>query len=477
MDEARVGRGGLPGRMAAALFASVLALLLVHAALPGLGGERFLVLARAIVRDGTVILGERPGLPGSPWVYGNDELVWEGHVVLNTNPGYSFLLVPGEVLACALRKGESRFEMLLALAALPLPLAALAVVALADLAARTTGKVSSGLLAGAIFLFGTPQGVLSCCLNQNSTLCALLVLSLASAVFPRGNVLARAALAGALAGTAFLVDVSAVFFAALVAAHVARSSGVRALAAFGAGFALLAAVMLPYDEACFGRPFALPNAVFVEAWKLKGQTVDVPPGPHLLTPSGVFYGLLSWRGGLLCFCPFVVPAIHAGARAARASFPRKEDTTLLALALTCAAVGYGIVNASWQHLELVQNTIFGPRYQLWGLPLAALLFVSGKRSCLSWATAAWSLVVCASGLMYPPPIPSGCAWRFYQSAVLVLVSGPRSPLACSLPSSEVWYGYDTRASTGLGLEVLAIGLVLLWVRAGFREAAREAVSS
>jgi len=444
--------------LAALLFASALFILVVHAN-PPLRTDRFPRLALLIVHQRSLSEPVDDPVRGVH-VAKFDDLVIDGRLYCNTNPGQAFLMVPGAVIATRFGPSAERLATLLMLVCGPLPLCALAIVALVEMGLHLGLDLPRSLAAAALFFLGTPFLTLSCMGVQNGPQAALGVIA-AWAIFVdrRWSV----PLAGGVMGLAFLVDAAALLLAAILGVVIARTRGRRSALIFFAVFVASSLVTLgPYDQACFGSWSALPNRVFFTARVEHGVLNDtIPrPGPAHLDLEGLDYAALSWTTGLLWFTPFVVVALWSTVRGAASSASRNLGP--LGAVPTLVALLYDASAASWSHHEVLQNGFFGPRYQLWAAPFAALALVAGGSRQVAWGAGIWSIAVGLCAAMYPPVLSF---WRFYASWTLVLLRGPRAPLVSALLGSRAsLYEYRHGEASGWELSCLALLLLGAWAR-------------
>jgi hypothetical protein len=323
------------------------------------GPDRFTLRIDAFV-DGA------RGLPTGDWALGSD-----GRYYPNKPPGVSWLGAPAYAALYGLERlagleprgeGVTRLNAVaLALWAAVLPTSLSTALLFAFLAAAGAAR-RDALLGALAYAFGTLAFPYDTSLWGHTTAAACVLAALCLAWWPGG--VRRPALAGALGGAAVLVEYTAVFpFAAVAAGLLGSRAAVRQRVGFAAGAAAPLLALLLYHHAVFGgllvTATARGNPLFREAGRAFGGVL----GPVSLEALG---GLTfsAWRG-LFLYCPVLLFALVGARQRWRGGERALAAACLGAFAATLLFVAS--FNAWWG------GWAAGPRYLIVAIPLLAVL--------------------------------------------------------------------------------------------------------
>lgn len=246
--------------------------------------------------------------------------------------------------------------------AVSLPHAALGPL-LFDLMIALGAASSAAFLAVLGFALGTPAWLHAAQFSGHETAGALALASFAAcralSAQRRGSAAAWLG-AGLLAGLAALCEFQAGWLALVVAAYAAfRAPDRRARAAFAAGGAACAALLLAYDRACFGSwwtvSYARQGAAFADSARVGFVGVSFPE------PVAAAKLLFSPSRGLFFVSPVLLPALPGFA-----ALFRRREIRAEALALAAACAGAFAINAGYSNWHAGWS--FGPRYLVSALP-------------------------------------------------------------------------------------------------------------
>lgn len=307
-----------------------------------------------------------------------DEARFGGHAYLDKAPGMTLLALPAVALADALppprpplpatvwdrpfeRYMDVRLRLAVALASALI--AALATVALHDLAWRTSGSAGGALFAAIAFALGTPIWGWSTTVFGHAPVAGLFVIAVwalwrAGAARPR----LFAALAGAALGLAALIELQAVIAGAVIAGwglwRLRRVPVALAVAA-AAGMAVLMIPLAGYNLIAFGTPFRLGyQGVSGFPGMEQGLFGLTSPKPAVL--SEILFGL---RRGLIWVAPVLLFAPAGLWQLGR----RHRD---LAIVAAIAASAVLLVNAAYVYWDGGHST--GPRHAVPAIGLLAI---------------------------------------------------------------------------------------------------------
>lgn len=259
-------------------------------------------------------------------------------------------------------------------------------------------------------------------------------------------------LAGALLALAAVSEYPAAVPAALLFGTAAwrRSPGRAVRIAIGA--LPLLALLLAYDAACFGNPFALSSG-FERAAGFRDLAAGGAFGIGLPTPSGLAELLVDPSKGLLLFCPFVVLGVRALPATAKAIGARAAIALAgVPVCLLLLYAGYPNRHGGWT---------VGPRYLVAALPFLVLPLVfreGGKLESLLLGASAAAIVPLA--VTFPFAAPG-------QTAPWVTVAGPLLADGLAAPSLFHLAGFRHPEFAPLVFAAAAAGLSIPWSRTIF----------
>jgi hypothetical protein len=226
----------------------------------------------------------------------------------------------------------------------------------------------------ALYALGTPAASYAHLLYGHQLAAALLAVGTGLLVDvgpsprPAGTALVRAALGGALAGSAVAVEYGAVFaglpLAVLLLSRIRQPGGARALGASLAGALVPIALLATYHRAAFGSPWStgyhhVTNAEFAAKHGEGLLGLGLPRWEAFSTH------LLSADGGLVWWAPPLVLALYGLLQLALAPGPQRAEARVhLGLVLL-----YVLVVAS---LSFEGGWRVGPRYLVVALPSLVL---------------------------------------------------------------------------------------------------------
>lgn len=341
-------------------------------------------LARAIVEDGTLSIdgpcGHVPGSVPATCANTGDFAVRDGRLYSDKAPGVSLVAVPAVAAARpvlraagvdpASPRGLSAVLWAATVLAVGLPLA---ISMLAFLAVSRRLAARGGVFATVVLCLGTPTWAYATHLWGHALAAACLVAAFAAAaaVADGGSRRRRFLLGlatGASGGLAVVTELTAVGPAALVAGFAltsARPRGRRAVVGVAggllAGAGAFAALLLAYDAAAFGSPFAIGYASVsgFEGMRRGLFGVGLPRGDVLAEI------LVGERRGLLVLAP-VLAVAPAGLLLALRE-PGKRALAAVALAV---AAWYVLLNASYFYWT--GGWSYGPRHLAPAIPFLCL---------------------------------------------------------------------------------------------------------
>ncbi|WP_294047284.1 hypothetical protein [Sphingomonas sp.] len=399
-----------------------------------------------------------------------DQARFDGHVYLDKAPGMTLLALPAVAIADRLLPPrppipdtvyDAPFEayltvrLRLAVAMVSAVIAALAAVALYDLAWRTTSSASGALFASIGFALGTPVWGWSTTLFGHAPVAGLFVIA-TWALWRAGEERpARfAALGGAALGLAALIELQAVLAGAVIALWgVWRlRRGPRAIGAMVlAGGATLLIPLASYNLVAFGTPF-----------RLGYQGVTGFPGMHeglfgLTAPKPVVIAkiLVGLRRGLVWVAPILLLAVPG-----LCLFPRRMRG--LGVMAAATAIVVLLVNAAYVYWDGGHST--GPRHAVPAIGMLAIgLAPLWARLRQHWARAAAvallgvsvaiNLAIAAANVTTPD------TYRFPLWDPILTVDWPNGALR-TLPSD--FLGWSPVAGVALYLALaLPLGILLL----------------
>jgi len=185
----------------------------------------------------------------------------------------------------------------------------------------------------------------------------------------------RAALAGALAGLAFLFDPLAGFAVAVLGVHVVTGAPQRMRRAVGyaVGLAGPVALFLAYNRACFGHPLETGIHHLVDP----GYAEKYARGFHGFnrpTADGLFGLWLSGRRGMLFLSPFLALALPGWWR-----MWRDGDAKARADAVTCVAVTMAVSLFGMMSIDWTGGWSVGSRYLVPAIPFVLVGVASALR--------------------------------------------------------------------------------------------------
>jgi hypothetical protein len=241
-------------------------------------------------------------------------------------------------------------------------------------AAAARARVDFGLI---VWLFATPAWANAKLLFGHSLAACLLGVGILTLIGEPGVRLSagKAALGGALAAGAVLVEYTAVFAGPAVAVWLLwreRGRWRQIVAALG-GALLPIAILAGYHDAVFGGPLVTPyHRVVDEGFSaVHGRGLL---GLQLPSATSLYEHLLSPWGGLLVWAPLCLFGIFGGLHAARTSHDQGER----ARQLLCAAVA-GSLLLVLIGLEQSGGWRVGPRYFVLALPLTVPGLIAAVR--------------------------------------------------------------------------------------------------
>lgn len=174
-------------------------------------------------------------------------------------------------------------------------------------------------------------------------------------------------LAGFLAGWAAISEYPVGVLGLFLLVYAWRTVGRRALAPFAAGAIAPFALLMMYDDACFGSPFALGYAHLANA-EFRSVIDSGFYGLRAPAPAAAFALVASEHRGLLPLAPWTLATV-LGAIAIRRGRPRE----LLFLAGSAAFLF--LLAASYARWD--GGAAMGPRYFVPALPFVAILAAFG----------------------------------------------------------------------------------------------------
>jgi len=354
-------------------------------------------LLRALAERGTAEISPELRDLGSH----TDVAIHAGRSYSDKAPGLSVAAVPGyEILRLFLPEPSSLQDWLVFYGARVFSVTLVVLAALLLFIRRAVRMAPpSSLLPVWLFalLFATPFPVYARSFFSHAFVAGLLFLSFA--LISSGESAAAAGGAGLLAGAAVASEFPVIVIALCLLALVAlRTSGPR-LAAFAAGAAVPAVLLLWYHAHNFGGPLHFP-ATFSQAWPIlakRGVAGVSWPAPSAL--AGLF---LDGSHGLLYFSPFLVlwPLVAVPAlRRETSLLPATLGPLLLLLVIA------GFVPPHWRG-----GWCLGPRYLVAGFLLVFWLLV--RRVRLDDRPGAQFLLL--AGVVYSAVIVAICGSTFWM---------------------------------------------------------------
>jgi hypothetical protein len=241
-------------------------------------------------------------------------------------------------------------------------------------AAAARARVDFGLM---VWLFATPAWANAKLLFGHSLAACLLGIGVLTLIGKPGVRLSpgKAAIGGALAAGAVLVEYTAVFAGPAIGIWLLwreRGRWSVIMAALGGALAPIA-ILAGYHDAVFGGPFVTPyHRVVDESFAaVHGRGIL---GLQLPSATSLYEHLLSPWGGLLVWAPLCVFGILGGLHAARTTHDHGER----ARQLLCAAVA-GSLLLVLIGLEQSGGWRVGPRYFVLAMPLTVPGLVAAVR--------------------------------------------------------------------------------------------------
>jgi len=398
-----------------------------------------------------------------------DKAQFGGHVYLDKAPGMTLLALPAVAVAEHLSARPPIPNMVwdppfdhwmtlrlrLAVATVSAILAALAALALYDLALRTTGSASGALFAAIAFALGTPVWGWSTTLFGHAPVADLFVIATWALWRVEGKSAGRfAALAGLALGLAVLIEFQAVLAGSVIAIWGAarlrtpRSIGIAA----AAGAVMLIVPFVAYNLIAFGTPVRLGYSGVVGFAGMNeglfGLTV-----PKLAVLSEIVVGLrrgILWVAPILILTPFGL--WHLGKRQRG-----------LAVMLAVAALVVLLVNSAYVYWDGGHST--GPRHAVPAIGLLALGLAAFWAQTIYWWERAFGLALLGLSVainlaIAAANITAPDTYRFPLWDPILKTDWPTATLR-TLPSD--FLGWSPFAGVALYL-LLAIPLGVLLVR-------------
>jgi hypothetical protein len=326
-----------------------------------------------------------------------DKAEFGGHVYLDKAPGMTLLALPAAVIAEHVSARpptpesvwNAPFEywmtvrLRLAVATVSALLAALAAVALYDLALKTSGSAGGALFASLAFALGTPVWGWSTTVFGHAPVADLLVIAV-WALWRGGEERATrfAAIAGAALGLAVLIEFQAVLAGSVIALWGAfRLRAPRPLiAAALAGAATLLIPLIAYNMLAFGTPFRL-GYQGVNGFPGMNEGLFGLTSPKFAVLSEIIVGLrrgIVWVAPVLILTPFGLWQLAKRQRG-------------LAVTLASAAFVVLLVNAAYIYWDGGHST--GPRHSVPAIGLLSVGLAAFWANRIYWWERAFAVAI------------------------------------------------------------------------------------
>ena len=326
-------------------------------------------LTRAIAERGTIAIDAYHRNTG-------DKSQYAGHFYSDKAPGQSLLAVPivwlahvsGADLGRPADNTAASYVATVLTSALP---AASMVLLLGQIVARRGRSCGAAVFAALALSLAPPRWAYATLFMGHTLGAACLLAALAAAeALPRraqpGRDLALGAALGASAGWAVVTEYTALAPAAMIALYglwQIRAEATRRLGRFALGVAMTAApcawLLLAYQQAAFGSPFATPIEYLYGFEKVRTQPFSLPRGEVLVE---LFVGT---RRGLLPLAPVLIASL-----AGFVALLKRPETRPLGLLCVAIATYYALMNAAFA--TPLAGWSYGPRYMAAALPFWAL---------------------------------------------------------------------------------------------------------